>query len=302
MGRILLLICGVAAAALLVGAAPPPRQDSQAEQAKATRDLAQAVATFSATVTEQTKTNKASLLSASCEKGHDQRQSDLCAQWKAADAARDAAFWSMWSVFVGLLGVFGLVWNICQGRAALRKAREANSIAQRQFEAGFRPQLLIEMLGPINEAADALKHEDGPDRTVPVRAAVKVTNIGTVPTTLTGFEICCIDTTAGMQSLEIYHFLAPQKHVWLHAAVGVVVDDMIGAGPSFVGTIMFTAERFRELRMHPPKIYGGIHHTDQLGKMRVRGFGFDPGQWFSPGPFAYWGCENFNYDRDNEGV
>jgi len=301
MGRIFFSVCGGVLALGLMAAAPLADVRGQGEQTKATRDLTQAVEGLSEQISQAADDGASSRHKDPCEAGVEDRSSELCAQWMAADAAREAARWSFWSTVVGLIGVWGLAWNISQGRAALARARDANVIARRQFEAGFHPQLAIEMFGPINQDADALAHEDGPDRLVPVRAAVKVTNIGTVPTTLTGFEICCIDTTIGMQSVELYHFLAPQKHVWLHPQAGVLLDDIVGAGPSAVGIILFSRERFRELRMRPPEIYGGVHHTDQLGKMRVRGFGFNPGQWFAQGPFPYSGGETLNYDQDNEG-
>lgn len=146
MGRIFLLVCGVVAAALLVGAAPSPRQGGQAEQAKATRDLAQAVETLSGTVTKQAQANEASLLSSSCEPGRDQRQSDLCAQWKAADAAREAARWAFWSTIVSVAGIFGLWLNLRQGRHALAKAREANEIARLSAERQLRAYVGVEKL------------------------------------------------------------------------------------------------------------------------------------------------------------
>lgn len=40
-----------------------------------------------------------------CERGQDDRQSDLCAQWKAADAAADSATWAYWTFWTGLLGL-----------------------------------------------------------------------------------------------------------------------------------------------------------------------------------------------------
>lgn len=36
-----------------------------------------------------------------CARNEDERTSDLCAQWKAADAARDAANWAIWALFIG---------------------------------------------------------------------------------------------------------------------------------------------------------------------------------------------------------
>lgn len=40
-----------------------------------------------------------------CKRGVDDRQSDLCAQWKAADAATDAARWTFWTWVASLVGL-----------------------------------------------------------------------------------------------------------------------------------------------------------------------------------------------------
>ena len=40
-----------------------------------------------------------------CDPGKDNRQSDLCAQWKAADAAAEVANWTLWTLFAGLIGL-----------------------------------------------------------------------------------------------------------------------------------------------------------------------------------------------------
>lgn len=53
-----------------------------------------------------------------CEVGQDNRRSDLCAQWKAADAAEQSAFWTRIGVIVGGLTLFA-------AGAAAKFARDA---------------------------------------------------------------------------------------------------------------------------------------------------------------------------------
>lgn len=75
MGRILGLICAVVVAVGLAGASP-------------------------------TQVPNLNPLYAACEKGEANRQSDLCAQWHAADSAREAAIWTRrvgWFTGIGLL-------------------------------------------------------------------------------------------------------------------------------------------------------------------------------------------------------
>ena len=40
-----------------------------------------------------------------CERGSDNRKSDLCAQWKAADAASSSADWAYWTMLAGAVGL-----------------------------------------------------------------------------------------------------------------------------------------------------------------------------------------------------
>ena len=40
-----------------------------------------------------------------CKVGNDDRRSDLCAQWKAADAASASAKWAFWTLVVGFIGL-----------------------------------------------------------------------------------------------------------------------------------------------------------------------------------------------------
>lgn len=60
-----------------------------------------------------------------CEKGQDARDSDLCAQWKAADAASDAAKWSLVSVWVGVAGAALLLWTLWETRLTGRRGLRA---------------------------------------------------------------------------------------------------------------------------------------------------------------------------------
>ncbi|MEO5806565.1 MAG: hypothetical protein ABIQ45_08670 [Devosia sp.] len=73
-----------------------------------------------------------------CGQGEDNRKSDLCAQWKAADAASYAALWGMISAIVGGLGVVSVAVSLYYTRQALliavagtKAARKGNKIASR---------------------------------------------------------------------------------------------------------------------------------------------------------------------------
>lgn len=80
-----------------------------AEKPEAVQSIAASLDRIAATYQNQAKRSEgADKQTESCKPGDDRRHSDLCAQWKAADAAADSAWWAWVSGLVGggsLLGV-----------------------------------------------------------------------------------------------------------------------------------------------------------------------------------------------------
>jgi hypothetical protein len=79
-----------------------------------------------------------------CDKGQDDRRSDLCAQWKSADAASDAAFWAMDAFWVAIVGTLGLLFTLYYTRKAVlasesatHSAEEALAVAARNADAAM---------------------------------------------------------------------------------------------------------------------------------------------------------------------
>lgn len=68
-----------------------------------------------------------------CKGTGEDRQSDLCAQWKAVD-------WTKWGVLVGILGTIALVYQIMLTRAALEDTGKATKAMERQNELTEREQ------------------------------------------------------------------------------------------------------------------------------------------------------------------
>ena len=146
---IILAIAGSA----LIGATPNQGSEKSAENPKAQSnagDGAQAVATQP---TNAVKVTQPPVHDRPCQKGSDNRESDLCAQWKAADAASQAAWWAMIATFVTALGTIGLFWQIKLTREAVQDTgeaseamREANRIAVNSQRAwvtvGAKPQII----------------------------------------------------------------------------------------------------------------------------------------------------------------
>lgn len=92
-----------------------------------------------------------------CYKGQDYRKSDLCAQWKAADAAFQAASYSYLQTVLSAAGVFGLVvslffsayatWAASKGlraaTAALELGRQANAISLNEYRQAWKPTVVV---------------------------------------------------------------------------------------------------------------------------------------------------------------
>ena len=81
-----------------------------------------------------------------CRQPEGQGESDLCAQWRAANAAEDSALWTKWGVWIGIIGSTLLLWQIMLTRRAVEDTgeatdamREANRIAKSSSELELRP-------------------------------------------------------------------------------------------------------------------------------------------------------------------
>jgi len=121
MGRTLQIICGVVVAIGLLGASPPeePATKKQPETHQPTRQSPAPAATPA--------DDHARDLTATCEKGKDNRNSDLCAQWKAADSAEVAASWAR---LTGIFTAVGIVVGAVTMGAAIAAAVFAREAAR----------------------------------------------------------------------------------------------------------------------------------------------------------------------------
>lgn len=97
MGKVGILL---ALAWLILGASLPQGQGSKED-----RQAEQAIANSLENVaTAIERGNEPPSYNPDCPKGADDRRSDLCAQWKAADAAHEAASWASWTWYLLLVG------------------------------------------------------------------------------------------------------------------------------------------------------------------------------------------------------
>lgn len=116
----------------LILAAEHPNPPATLERSQADGRVGDALTNIAKTYDEQTKRAESSPESRKCDPGDDQRDSDLCAQWKAADAASEAAWWTKLS---GLLSLFGLVGVAGALFLTIRSNRIAQDSSKRQLRA-----------------------------------------------------------------------------------------------------------------------------------------------------------------------
>ncbi len=81
-----------------------------------------------------------SILTNPCEPTEDDRNSDLCAQWKAADAARDSAWWAMVGTVVAALATIAIFYQIKLTREAVQDTGKATRAMERQNDLAERLQ------------------------------------------------------------------------------------------------------------------------------------------------------------------
>lgn len=143
MGRILQIICSCVLALALTGASPqgdPAAVKNQANQ--------EARPTQPPPAAEQG--DSSDQLYAACGSGEDNRESDLCAQWKAADSAKVAAVWTRQTgIFTGWGLVIGFVTMVAAIAAAVFAAlasghtKRSATIAENSYVADTRAWLTI---------------------------------------------------------------------------------------------------------------------------------------------------------------
>jgi len=134
------IVTCVACSCLLLGAgraSPSTKETPEKSSASSERQI-QAIDGIAGALRDQAKEDRDSELTEPCISGRDVRNSDLCAQWKAADAASRAALWAEIGTFVAVFGGLALLWQIRLTRSALRETALATEEMRRGNEIGER--------------------------------------------------------------------------------------------------------------------------------------------------------------------
>jgi hypothetical protein len=151
-------------------------------------------------------TDESDNLTKPCEEGRDKRNSDLCAQWKAADAAKKSADWG---VYLGLVGVFIGVLTLA---AAFAAAIFAKSAANATWKT-------VDVTREIGEAqtraylnCTSANYKRAKDS---VAADIKIENIGNSPATevtIVG-DVTIFDVTGFSTHPRVTRFVASRKNI-----------------------------------------------------------------------------------------
>lgn len=109
-----------------------PDLEAQSKENAAQQQAADGISNIAATYRQQAERSERSKEGEPCQPGDDRRYSDLCAQWKAADAASDSAWWAWLG---GIVGAFSLVGVIITLALNAQSNWISSSTARRQLRA-----------------------------------------------------------------------------------------------------------------------------------------------------------------------
>lgn len=123
---------------LIVSAAPHPNPKAEHEQAKAQQSISSSLGDIAAVYREQAERSARPPQAQPCGPRQYQSKDDLCAQWKAADAASDASWWAKVGGFTSAISALLVL-------VALYAAFRSNWIARDSSRRELRAYLRIDI-------------------------------------------------------------------------------------------------------------------------------------------------------------
>lgn len=124
------IVCGLIFVLLL--AALPPHDQGNPQQTQTEQTLAETEGPSARLVNDAYKNPD---LDKPCDQGADHRESDLCAQWKAADAAKESADWTRRSLYIAAGGLLISILTLGAAAAAAVYAGKAANFTRTGAEA-----------------------------------------------------------------------------------------------------------------------------------------------------------------------
>jgi hypothetical protein len=176
-------------AVALGGQAPQQRaQANQNHTAKNQTQAAPAVAPPSAKSVEPIQPSEYYL---PCGDSGEDRNSDLCAQWTAAQGAANAAYWAKWSFWVSLFGFIGLLITLYYTRKAVVTASRSTEHAATAAKAAVdqhRAWLKIKDISLSGVKWKKAMNRSGHPEFLSARVTAFVKNVGGTPATKVSYE------------------------------------------------------------------------------------------------------------------
>jgi hypothetical protein len=107
---------------ILIGSSQPPKSSNQGSNTDTAAKINDAANSISSAIIQAGKSGEKD---GGCQDRKDKRNSDLCAQWKAADAARDSADFAFWTLLISTFGTGLLIWTLWETRETSRRELRA---------------------------------------------------------------------------------------------------------------------------------------------------------------------------------
>lgn len=120
-----LRIAALAAVPLLLGTAPAPDQSAGAKEQPGQGEGAQSLRDIAAAQDKLAEAANAGERQRPCEYDKPDYSSELCAQWYAARATKEAADWSKWTLWISFFGAFSTIVALFLSWHSIRIARDA---------------------------------------------------------------------------------------------------------------------------------------------------------------------------------
>jgi hypothetical protein len=109
-------------ALLLIGAGEPPKGGGTGNQAEAQKQIAESLSKISGAINLIIPEDSAKI---PCGPDDYRSNDDLCAQWKAADSAKDSACYAFWAMILGAIGTGLLIWTFLETRKTSQREQRA---------------------------------------------------------------------------------------------------------------------------------------------------------------------------------
>jgi hypothetical protein len=250
------------------------------------------------------KANEPKREDADCSPGSDDRKSDLCAQWKAADATATANTIGYLGLAIGAATLAAAVAAAWFAKRAAEHTRDGASIALRQLELTYKPWLNITPILPLVNKAQfdgwygegEWEVRDEPYR-FRISTGIKISNESEMPAILTAQIIALFDSPEPTRASAIMNYqLSGHGEAYLSPGGDGASDE---PSTSVIGEHVLPA-RHRLWLVEPPTVWGKLRYKDAMGSEWEMGFAFQPSDLTSE-HYRVVGDHRLNYVRKLNG-